>query len=40
MKYIVLIACLATAACTPARMAGQAVVSTGQLALGAADIVL
>lgn len=30
----------AFAACTPVRMAGDAVVTTGQVALGAADMVL
>lgn len=40
MKYLILAALIATSACTPVRMAGQAVVSTGQLALGAADMVL
>ena len=40
LKFILVIACLTAVACTPARMAGKAVVSTGQLALGAADLVL
>jgi len=40
MKYLLVIAVLAATACTPMRMAGQAVVTTGQVALGAADLVL
>ena len=31
---------LGAAACTPARIAGNAAIGTGQLALGAADILI
>lgn len=34
-----IVAALALAACTPVRMAGDAVVGAGQVVLGAADVV-
>lgn len=40
MKILLLAAAIGLAACTPVRMAGDAVVTTGQVALGAADLVL
>ena len=40
MKYLILSAVLLTSACTPARIAGQAAVTTGQVVLGAADLVI
>jgi len=40
MKWFALLAVLAIAACTPVRMAGDAVVGVGQVALGAVDLVL
>lgn len=40
MKYLIIGAILCASACTPVRMAGQAAVSTGQVVLGAADLVL
>jgi hypothetical protein len=40
-RALVLVLVLAAvAACTPVRMAGSAVVGAGQIALGAADVVL
>jgi hypothetical protein len=40
MKYLIICAAIALTACTPARIATGAVVTTGQVALGAADLVL
>ena len=40
MKYVIIFAAIALTACTPVRLAGKAVVTTGQVALGAADLAL
>lgn len=40
MRYLILCAALAASACTPARIATEAAVTTGQVVLGAADLVL
>ena len=42
MKTVLVLASLtlALSACSPVRMASQAIVTTGQVALGAADLVL
>ncbi len=37
---VILVALCALTACAPARMAGNAAVTTGQVVLGAADLVL
>lgn len=39
-KLLVIIPLFLVLACTPVRMAGQAAVTTGQVVLGAADMVL
>ena len=39
-KLLILLACVALSACAPVRMVGDAAVTTGQVVLGAADLVL
>jgi hypothetical protein len=39
-RLTLIIVCIALTACTPARIAGGAAVTTGQVVLGAADLVL
>lgn len=40
MKYLLVCGIFFASACTPVRVVGNAVVTTGQVALGAADLVL
>ena len=39
-KIVVILGLVALTACAPARIAGNAAVTTGQVVLGAADLVL
>ena len=40
IRALLLAALIAASACTPARVVGNAAIGTGQLVLGAADVVI
>ncbi len=39
-KIVILVACVALSGCVVGRVAGNAAIGTGQLVLGAADVVI